>query len=480
MGFLVALLDLYVAVGGTGDGSMAAPFGSVQAALDVAVPGDVIHVDNGTYTAGFVTKRAGMEGAPITVRGGPQTLITVAGRVLTVSHPYHVFENMKLDAQYADQDAVRIETAGTGTVLRALEVRRAQRDCIDMGSPANVLIEQSLIHHCLNSTGGRTDAHGIVGAGVRDLTIRETEIHTFSGDAIQFDPGRTTPAWDRITIDSCTFWLAPTTEVENGFPVGTVAGENAVDTKVPAGAKSHLVIRNTTAYGFRDGLIGNMAAYNLKEGVVAELDRVTIWGSEIALRLRAPAEVRVQNAVIYESTVAVRYEDDIVAPKLYSSTIGSGVMNAFVEASSPMTKFDAKNLLVFGTTLPPELPAIGGSMAVDATVFQSAVEGDYRLIQGAAPIDRGTVVDVATDRDGVSRPQGASHDVGAFEYCAGECAAAPDGGAGGPGRGNNSDSGGCCRTDRGPTSPTSLLGILLVALSLLRRSTIRTWRPRRD
>jgi hypothetical protein len=455
----------FVAVGGTGDGSMAAPFGSVQAALDVAQPGDTVEVAAGMYTQAIVTKRAATEDAPITVRGTGNVVVSVAARVLTIAHPYHVFEKIAFDAKYADADAVRIETAGTGTVLREVDISHATRDCVDMISPAGVRIEKSKIHHCLNATGGRTDAHGIVGAAVKDLIVRDTEIHSFSGDALQFDPDRMTPQWDNVLVENCTLYLVPLPGPENGFPAGAVPGENAIDTKVPAGLKSRLTVRNTTAYGFRGGLIGNMAAFNLKEGVVAELDRVTIYGSEIALRLRAPAEVRVQNAVIYDVTAAVRYEDNIAMPKLYSSTIGDKVTSAFVEASSDATTFDAKNVLVLGATLPPELSAIAGSIAVDASVFRDAANADYRLVASSSPIDRGVAVDVTSDRDGIGRPQGTDQDVGAYEFCPGTCAAAPDGGGGGGNGGNGDDSGGCCQSGRGDAWPA----LLVVTLWFRRR-----------
>jgi hypothetical protein len=118
-----AAQDWYVAPSGAGDGSMGAPFGTIQAALDVAAPGDVVHVAPGTYAQGAQTRRAGREDAPITVRGEAGVLVTAAGRLLTVAHPHHVFEKIVFDAQYADQDAVRIETAATATVLRGCEVR---------------------------------------------------------------------------------------------------------------------------------------------------------------------------------------------------------------------------------------------------------------------------------------------------------------------------------------------------------------------
>jgi hypothetical protein len=473
--------DWYVATGGTGDGSAGSPFGTIQQGLDAAMPGDVVTVAAGMYGA-IETRRAATVDAPITVRGETGVIATAVGRVLTVSHPHHVFERIVFDGQYGDDDAVRIETAATGAVVRECEVRRAQRDCIDMGGPSGVLIEGSLIHHCLNAAGGRTDAHGIVTANVRDLVIRRTQIHTFSGDAFQVDPGRATPAWDNVTVEECTFWLEPLAEAANGFPVGTVAGENAIDTKVPAGSTSRLTIRDTTAYGFRNGLLTNMAAFNLKEGVSATLDRITIYNSEIGLRLRAPAQVAVTNAVIYDADAAVRYEDNIVAPRLHASTIGGRVTNAFVEASSEATVIDSKNVLVLAAALPPELASATGSLAVDAAAFKDAAADDYHLVAGSPAVDRGVELDLALDRDGITRPQGTAQDVGAYERCEPECVLPPDGGPGG-GDGGARESGGCC--DGGTGAPIAP-GLLFVGW-LLRRGrrtrgpfVDRSRRPRQD
>ena len=111
-------------------------------------------------------------------------------------------------------------------------------------------------------------------------------------------------------------WLAPLAAAENGFPAGTVPGENAIDTKASSSLpRATLIIRDTTASGFRGGLISNMAAFNLKENVAVTVDGVTVYDSEIAFRLRGPgtsttggAWVTVKNAVVYDTTVAFRYE----------------------------------------------------------------------------------------------------------------------------------------------------------------------------
>lgn len=435
-GFLLTLFpasgsatEWFVAVGGTGTGTHSAPFGSVQAGLNAALPGDVVTVRGGTYNEAIRTVRNGSSGAPIKLRaeaGTGPVVVTTPGELLQVDHAYFVVEGIVFDGQYGSADALDVNSGANFLVLRGIEVRRSTRDCIDMGAPSGVLIENALIHHCLNAAGGRTDAHGIVAGSVRDLTIRDTEIHTFSGDAFQVDAGRAAPGWDRVTLERCRFWLAPLPNPENGFPAGTVPGENAVDTKTWNGApRARLVIRDTLAWGFRQGLITNMAAFNLKENIDATVDRVTVWDSEIAFRLRGPtssspagAWVGVQNAVIHNSATAIRYEDDIQNLRVWNTTVGRNVSRAFQAASSSSSGLDVRNLLLLGGSLPPE--AAGASnRAVGAAAFANAGADDYHLSTGSQAIDAGTMIaGVVNDRDGVTRPQGPAFDVGAYEFSA--------------------------------------------------------------
>jgi parallel beta-helix repeat protein len=72
-----------------------------------------------------------------------------------------------------------------------------------------------------------------------------------------------------------------------------------------------------------------------------------------------------------------------------------------------------------GTTLSNNLTGVNPG-------FVNPSAADFHLTSGSRAIDAGTSVSmVATDADGVSRPQGAGYDVGAFEYRSGGTTTAP-------------------------------------------------------
>jgi hypothetical protein len=168
--------------------------------------------------------------------------------------------------------------------------------------------------------------------------------------------------------------------------------------------------------GFRGGLISNMAAFNLKEHVEAIVDRVTVFDSEIAFRLRGGAPgawVTITNAVVHDVSVAFRYEDQIEKLRVSHATLGSGVARVFLAAASGSQGLDVRNMLTLGP-LPPE--AVDRSnRAVNARAFVDAAHHDYHLARDSPAVDTGIGDDVSVDRDGVPRPQGTTPDVGAYE-----------------------------------------------------------------
>ena len=418
---------------------------TVAAALAAAGDGDVITIAAGLYDEAGLETRA----PNVTLRAASDAvgdvILTNDGRVLRVRHPGVTVDGLVLDAQHGDGDALQIRTEASGFALRNAQVRNAGRDCIDMGGPSDVLIEDTEVHHCLAATAPdctaaecRQDAHAIVHGPAQRVTLRNVVAHTFSGDAWQADPGRDAPGWTDVVIEGCTFWTAPLEAPVGGFGAGINPAENAVDTKVWAGADTpeaaaRLTIRDTTAYGFRGGVIGNMAAFNIKENVRALVDGVTVYDSEIAFRLRCEtgsravgAQVTLRNIVVEDVDVAVRFEDDIRPITIEHATFGRDIGEVFKAASVPRPS--AEVLRCFNSLSVTNVAQC--QMSSGAMLLGGAEGGDdpgdawfdedYRLVAGSPAIDVGEeLAHVATDRLGAARRAGAGWDLGAFEFGAG-------------------------------------------------------------
>lgn len=432
--------EWFVAAGaaGNGNGSSSAPFATIQTAIDIAQAGDVITLRTGTYQEALRSRRDGRAGAPITLRAQPgaQVIIASTERVLDVLHAYFIVDGIIFDGQYGnpEKDTVRIRSSADYFIMRNSEVRRSGRNCVNMvtepgGVLYGVIIENSLIHHCLryDPIDGRQDAHGIIAGVVRNLIIRNSEIHTFSGDAVQLDPGRALPGWDNVIIEHCHFWLAPLTLAQNGFPVNTIPGENAVDLKTsndPAAARASLTIRDLTAHGFRNEHLndGKIEALLLRENVDLTIDGITVYDSIVAFRLRGPQSspghpaITIQNAVIHDVREAFRYDGDIAHLHLYNSTIGANVTEAFKQ--SQPGNITVRNSLFLSNELPAEAAAHPSNRAVNASTFVDAGQHDYHLQPTASVIDSGIFINgVSSDRDGYFRPADSGFDPGAYEIC---------------------------------------------------------------
>ena len=415
---------------------------TIGSALAVAARGDVVSIRAGQYAESLETTAPG-----VTLRGvpaGAEVVVTHAGRVLRISHPDTTVEGIVFDGQFGDRDAVQIRDEGNNTILRRVEVRNSGRDCIDMGRPSDILIEDSLVHHCLQSSapecaepGCREDAHGITGSPRANVTLRGTEIHTVSGDAIQFDPTRSDPGWTGLLVEDCRIWVGPLPAAIGGYAAGVVPGENALDTKTSDDTvdPADVTIRDTVVYGWRGGLISNMAAFNLKENVRVSVERVTVHDTEIAFRLRGRtaarprgAQVKLVNTVVYDVDTAVRYEDGIEVVQMDHVTLGAEVGRIF-DDQSEAGRIEARNTLVLGAELPPQL-AEGSNLAVGGEAFVDAAVHDYHLALGSPAVDAGEALeDVVEDREGRIRPVGDGWDIGAYERpCEPPCEMAMDDG----------------------------------------------------
>ena len=364
----------------------------------------------------------------------------------TPTHPEFKLLDVVIDGQFGPDDAVKVRGDAHYFTMRNVEVRNSGQDCVDIGSHREVLIENSNIHHCLRSErpncddkSCRIDAHGVAAGSVRGLTIRDTVIHSFSGDGIQIDADRLYPGWDRVQVERVRIRLEPLVydSVLPGTPLpfmeNVVPGEDGVDTKTPHDGRqpSRISFVDCVFSGFRSSFISNSSAFNLKENVQASIDRVLVYDSNIAFRVRGrnkkspqSAKVVVSNSLIYKVDKAIRYEDDIANLTILSSTFGDDI-RVIAQAANAAKHgvLNAKNVLILGKPSGMGRFAkvsggqLSGVLSVDVSAFVDASEHDYRLVTGSPAIDAGERLDdVAEDFDGNQRPRGPSWDFGAYEY----------------------------------------------------------------
>lgn len=343
---------------------------------------------------------------------------------LNIDGSYIQIENLIIDHKKESGDCVELSRA-ENCVLKNLIIRNGTSDGIDLNKAHNVTIDGCTIYHFLKgSFSQQEDAHGIVAGDTRGITIKNTIIYQVSGDSFQTDPDRDTDTPNDILIDGCHFWTGPLQkDFNSGWRAGNVPGENAIDTKMVKENweqvdRMKITIRNTVAYGWKDGNISNMAAFNMKEKIEAVFENVRVWDCEIAFRLRGTrgnANVTIKNAVVYNCERVFRCEDNVSDLKLYNSTLGSGLKEFFKLVSGKDQKGWELYNNAFYKTLPAEAKDASNKSFTDSDI-KDISKDDYHLTATSTLVDMGkTISSVKTDYDGLKRPQGSAYDVGAYE-----------------------------------------------------------------
>ena len=403
---------------------------SIQSAINEVSPGDSIILEAGTYEEDLSTEVDGEPGSPITIKAdeGADVIITSNGEVFQIDHSHWHVEGLIFDGQYGNANVVDINDDAHFLNFDNIEVRRSGNDCIDLSGPSYVEIKNSRIHHCLRydeDSEELEEAHGISAGSVQNLSVINTDIHTFSGSGIQLDPSRSEPGWNEVIIEACRIWLGPLAEVTNGFPAGFAPGKNGIQTKtLTGGTRASLRIEETEFWGFKEGRdLTDLAALLLWEHVDVTISRSKIYDSDVAVRVRGPvlsrpegAQVSVDNTIIHTVATGFRYERDIESLNIIFVTMGTDVEQAFDAADSDAIEPTVQNSLFLLDALPSVAESDTNGLASTAD-FVDADSHDYHLKSTAPAIDAGIDVSFITvDFDGEERMQGEAPDQGAFEY----------------------------------------------------------------
>jgi hypothetical protein len=351
----------YVSTGGsdTNPGSSAAPFQTIQKAADVAGPGDTVIVRPGVYTGEgrlVALDRGGTPGAWITFRSERRREAVLDGR-----------NGRSQEAWYFGR--------GVGYVrVEGFEIRDLEEHAFDFygGGVHDIEVIRNRIHHigrnCTDTSNGRTGAS--LGAGAHRIV--------FDGN-IWHDIGRYRPG-----EQGC----APRTEYYQNHDHGIYVAD-----------ADEIIIVNNVFHAFKRGwAVHRYSSHGYPSRELAILNNTFLGQNPYRpgqiILATATEGLRVENNVFHGPNEAAIYFEDLRFP-------GASVRHNMIHAG--VIKVGKPKGVTFSRNWENVDPRL-----------QS--EENVRLEAGSPAIDSGLpLVEVTHDADGLARPRGAGHDLGAYE-----------------------------------------------------------------
>ena len=339
-------------------GTAAAPFRTIQKGADTAAPGDTVIVRAGVYPGGtrvVELERGGAPGAWITFRSDRP-----GGAILDGS------DRASAEAWYFGPNVGYVRVEG-------FEVRNFQEHAFDLygGGVHDIVIARNRVHHigrnCTDTDNGRTGAS--LGAGAHRIIFEANIWH---------DIGRLKPGEDGCSPRNHNY--------QNHDHGVYVADANDV------------TIRNNVFFAFAGGWAVHRYSSRGYEARKLVIVNNTFLGQNPyrpgqVILATATSGLRVENNIFHAPNEAGLYFESLGFP-------GAVIRNNLVYQG--VMKVGRPRGVTFSENRENTDPRLTGA--------------DARLAAGSPAIDTGLpLADVTHDADGVTRPQGAGYDLGAYE-----------------------------------------------------------------
>ena len=463
----------YVAVGGSGSGSIDSPWGSLQSAVGSSSPvqaGDVISVAAGTYTLSSVVsfQKSGSPGQPITLKAEPGVVLNVTA----TSAP----------AGALDLDGLH------DWVIDGLRIENAPNRGIGLHGCTNITIQNCTIY--------RPAACGII-ADVRDwgsndvYPVPQNYNVKILGNTIE------QANWKSGDNEGISLWALDGFEVAGNTLID--CQREGIDAKTGArnGSIHHNTIRGQYNKWSGTGMAVYIDAWHYETFNIDIYDNL-VYGSEEGFEINCEDcnkpgttgsvhDIRIFNNIVYgnldiqdtgwKGRAMSFYDccDDGPHPvhdiHVFNNTfVGSELRGISVENPAVANLFISNNIIVnngsddiiiqqaTSVTVTNNLlskalrNSAGAAVTASGNVvadpkFVSLATNDYHLLSGSPAIDEATGPDIAAaDFDGNARPAGSAADIGAYEFGASPAGTGGVGGTqaidAGPGTGGVTGTGG--------------------------------------
>jgi hypothetical protein len=359
--------------------------GSIQAAADAAVPGDVICIRAGDYGTFDVTV-SGTEAQPIVFKAypGERRQARIMG-----SNPREAHGIFMDGANHIVVDGLWVDQVNQGIYIRYSDF---------------VIVQNCLVtnigQECLRFKF--SDYGAFIGNEIHDCGLRAPE--GLNGEGIYVGSGEENgDDTHGVLVRGNVIWNATDEGIElKGYTCDCVLDGNVIhDLVIKDGGAIHVATPDFDDPALRD------SGHVVRGNITYNIQTRTEWSDGNGLCIMRGATVY-NNLSFNNQHYGLRVDDKLLhrgAVMLYHNTLfgnGSGELGLF-DGVTP----DARNNL--GTDLP-------GNMAASEEMFVNAAGGDFHLVPGAAAIDAGSDAGITYDLEGTPRPQGGGFDMGAYEF----------------------------------------------------------------
>jgi hypothetical protein len=428
----------FVKTGGvdSGVGSWASPWATVAYATrgNTAGVGDVIYIASDIINASRI-----QYGANAQLDGSVNNQIAVVsypGNLLTVtSATTGGIQNYYTQNDWWVLSKIRVKaysgTIGSSAHGRTIGCEHTQPDGIDANGQAGAI----------GCTAGEYNARGTNSCD--DLKILGNYIHNYGGQttsnkehATYFSLRNNYSAiapevgWNRLEDNEARFGIHIYDENECGEYTGIFkVHDNWIENQVGAGINIGTQNCALNPLGFR----GNVQAYNnilINPGQYSPVStyghgimlygqlnymNVKLWNNTI-YGYGSPSNTANDVFVIWTQTGSVNNFDGMV--DMYNNIIVDTNGFTYVPATYQRAPDNYENNIWYSTNVsPPVLPSWDLTAVSQDPLFTSPSTNDFTLQSTSPAINAGTTLAlVSNDFLGVSRPQGISYDIGAFEY----------------------------------------------------------------
>jgi hypothetical protein len=419
---------LYVSPSGsdTSPGTLAAPVATPARALQLAAAGDTILLRAGTYSitrtiditkAGIVFKAA--PGESVRIVAGTSDLTNLTSVVVVYSSGVTV-ENLELQgASYYGVKITDERGPQSGIVLRNLHIHHTGRDAIKAQGADGVIIEDCQV----GFTGARdaSNAEGIDIMGSIGATVRRNYVHDIPTTGIFVKAGTR-----QAVVEG--------NRVERTGHAGILLGSESAAEFMRNGATyeaTDAVARNNIVVDARLAGLGSIAGDNIRFENNTVINAAS--GGQSAFRAAANEYGTATRNILLKNNIFVLAPTS-TRPMVHLSNYAGGITsNANIWFSAAGKYQFWRDTTTGGTNSywtslaqwSAGMNADHDSRTVDPLLDASSL---YRPLAVSPVADAGeALASVRTDYAGIARPQGSSHDIGAYELAATAAPSAPTG-----------------------------------------------------